>query len=71
MQIHPDLGNTCRDRRLALGLRQEDIATLAGCSVRFIHELEHNKPRLALDKVLDALEVLGLTLTTVALPTHA
>ena len=49
-------------RRLDLGLRQIELAELAGCSERFVHTLEHGKPGLQLGKVLDVLRVLGLGL---------
>jgi y4mF family transcriptional regulator len=47
-------------RREVLGLRQEELADLAGCSPRFVHELEAGKPTLQLDKVLDVLNAIGL-----------
>lgn len=56
------LGQGVRERREALALRQSELAELAGCSPRFLHSLEHGKPTLRLDKVLDVLEVLGLDL---------
>ena len=59
------LGATVRGRRKALGLRQADLADLAGCSERFIHTVENGKTSLRLDKLLDVLEVLGLDLTVV------
>lgn len=49
-------------RRAVLGLRQEELADLAGCSPRFVHELEAGKPTLRLDKVLDVLNAIGLHL---------
>jgi HTH-type transcriptional regulator / antitoxin HipB len=52
-------------RRRELRLRQTELAALAGCSQRFVHTLEHAKPTLQLDKVLDVLEVLGLGLEVV------
>jgi y4mF family transcriptional regulator len=57
------LAGAVRTRRLALGLRQRDLADLADCSERFVHMLEHAKPTVQLEKVLDVLEVLGLGLT--------
>ena len=66
------LGSQVRARRRELGLRQQDLADLAGCSTRFLHELEHDKPRLALDLVLEVLRVLGLTLVVAPIePEHA
>jgi HTH-type transcriptional regulator / antitoxin HipB len=59
------LGRAVRERRDGLGLLQTDLAELAGCSTRFVHTLEHGKPSLRLDKVLDVLHVLGLDLVVV------
>lgn len=56
------LGAKIGDRRRALKLSQEELAELAGVSVRFVRTLEHGKPSVRLDKVLDVLEVLGLEL---------
>lgn len=52
-------------RRETLGLRQEELADLAGCSARFVHDLEAGKPTVQLDKVLDVLDMLGLHLEIV------
>ena len=52
-------------RREALGLRQEELAELAGCSPRFVHDLEAGKPTVQLDKVLAVLAALGLGLGVV------
>jgi y4mF family transcriptional regulator len=52
-------------RREALGLRQEELADLAGCSPRFVHDVEAGKPTAQLDKVLDVLDALGLHLLVV------
>ena len=51
-----------RRRRLELGLRQGELAALAGVSTRFVHTLEQGKPTLRLDKVLAVLGQLGLDL---------
>jgi y4mF family transcriptional regulator len=59
------LAETVRRRRNELGLRQAELAELAGCSQRFVHTVEQGKPTLRLDKLLDVLEVLGLGLTVV------
>lgn len=59
------LGEAVRRRRHELGLRQTELADLAGCSQRFVHTVEHGKRSLRLDKVLDLLEVLGLALLVV------
>jgi len=52
-----------RARRLKLGLRQQELAELAGCSTRFIHTVEAGKATLRLNKLIDVLDVLGLELT--------
>ena len=59
------LGAAVRSRRQELGLRQTEVAELAGCSQRFVHTVEQGKPSLRLDKILDVLEVLGLGLMVV------
>jgi HTH-type transcriptional regulator / antitoxin HipB len=59
------IGDAVRARRRDLGLRQADLADLAGCSTRFVHALEHDKPALQLDKAKAVLEVLGLQLVVV------
>ncbi len=51
-----------RSRRLELGLRQDELAALAGVSTRLVHTLEQGKPTLRLDKVLAVLGQLGLDL---------
>jgi HTH-type transcriptional regulator/antitoxin HipB len=56
------IGQAVRERRVALGLRQVELAELSGCSTRFVHTLEAAKPTLRLDKLLDVLGVLGLRL---------
>ncbi len=60
------LASTVRNRRKALGLRQAELADLAGCSQRFIHTVENGKTSLRLDKLRDVLTVLGLDLAVVA-----
>lgn len=52
-------------RRRELGLRQVDLAELAGVSERFVRLLESGKPSVRLDKVVPVLEVLGLRLELV------
>jgi HTH-type transcriptional regulator / antitoxin HipB len=57
------LGLTVRVRRLELGLKQAELAELAGCSTRFVHTVEAGKATIRLDKLLDVLDVLGLHLS--------
>ena len=59
------LADAVRQRRIALSLRQTDLAELAGCSSRFIHTVEQGKATVRLDKLLSVLEVLGLGLRVV------
>jgi HTH-type transcriptional regulator / antitoxin HipB len=55
-------GHEVRRRRLELGLRQDELAALAGVSPRFVHTVEQSKPTVRLDKVLAVLRQLGLDL---------
>lgn len=57
-----NFGPTLRDRRRDLGLRQEELAELAGVSTRFVGELESGKATARLDKFQEVLTALGLTL---------
>lgn len=56
------LGHKVKERRRALGLRQEELAELAGVSMSFVNFVEHEKPSIQLDKLLQVLKVLGLEL---------
>ncbi len=57
------LADAVRARRARLGLRQEELAELAGCSTRFVHTVEAGKASLRLDKLIELLGALGLGLT--------
>lgn len=57
-----NLSQQLHDRRISLGLKQVDVAELAGCSTRFVHTAEAGKATVRLDKLLDLLAVLGLRL---------
>jgi transcriptional regulator with XRE-family HTH domain len=55
-------GTRLRDRRLALGLRQADVAREAGVSASYLNLIEHNRRRVTAE-VLEALAgVLGMPL---------
>jgi y4mF family transcriptional regulator len=56
------------ERRKVLGLRQEDLADLAGVSLRFVQLVEAGKPSVRLDKVEAVLAALGLRLAVVPVP---
>lgn len=64
------LGELVRRRRVALRLRQEELAELAGVSTRTVHAIENGKPTIRLDVLLAVLEVLGVSLTA-ASPTES
>ena len=57
------LAGQVRQRRKSLGLTQDSLADLAGCSARFVRLVEAGKTTVRLDKVNDVLEALGLELT--------
>ena len=56
-------GRVLRDRRKALGLTQRDLAELADCAERLVHEVENGKSTVRMDRLLAILRVLGLQLT--------
>jgi HTH-type transcriptional regulator/antitoxin HipB len=58
------IGQRISTRRKTLGITQEDLAELAGVSVRFLSSLEHGKASVRLSAVLAVLDALGLELTT-------
>lgn len=54
------LGQLMREARIARGLSQRELAALAGCSQRFLSELERGKNTAEIGKVFDVLEALGM-----------
>lgn len=58
----PDFFRAVKERRRALGLRQDELADIAGVSERFVHALETGKATVRLDKLLPVLAALGLHL---------
>lgn len=54
------LGRLLREARSARGLSQRELASLAGCSQRFLSELERGKSTAEIGKVFDVLEALEL-----------
>lgn len=52
-------------RRQELGLRQVELADLAGVSPRFVHSVETGRAEVGLDRLLAVLETLGLHLEVV------
>lgn len=61
----PDQTRQLVARRKELGLRQEDLALLAGVSERFVRQLEAGKPTVRLDTLTAVLDALGLELALV------
>lgn len=57
-----DLARTVRLRRVSLGLRQDELADLAGVSERFVYAVEKGKRSVQLDKLVAVLAALGLHL---------
>jgi y4mF family transcriptional regulator len=56
------LAAAVRARRKELGLRQEELADLAGVSERFVFAVESGKASVRLDKLMDLFDALGLHL---------
>jgi y4mF family transcriptional regulator len=48
-----------KERRKAVGLTQEELASKAGVGLRFIRDLEQGKKTLRLDKVNQVLSLFG------------
>jgi y4mF family transcriptional regulator len=57
------LGRQIRDRRRRLDLSQDQLAELAGVSLRFVGALERGKPTVRLSALLAVCEALGLKVT--------
>lgn len=62
------IGGFVRERRRANGLTQTQLGELAGVGVRFIVELERNKPTVRLDRVNAVLRVFGKQAGVVVAP---
>ena len=60
-----DIFEFIRSRRKALGMTQRRLALLAGCGVVTVIKLEAGDTHVRLDKTMDILNVLGLTLNFV------
>ncbi|MCC5789579.1 MAG: helix-turn-helix transcriptional regulator [Opitutales bacterium] len=57
--MNDPLSRFIKQRRRALALTQEALASRAGVGLRFIRELEQGKPSLRLDKVNQVLALFG------------
>jgi y4mF family transcriptional regulator len=60
------IAEAVRQRRKRLGVTQQALAQMAGCGLVFVYNIEHGKPSLRFDKLLDVLDVLGLELVVTA-----
>ena len=58
-----ELGAAVRAARKTQGLRQEELAGVAGVGTRFVIELEAGKPTIQLGKAMAVLAALGLMLS--------
>ncbi len=56
-------GTRLRERRLALGLRQSDLAERAGISGSYLNLIEHNRRRIAPELLARLAEVLGVDIS--------
>jgi len=56
-----ELGEFIKKKRKQAKLTQPELAERAGVGLRFIRELESNKPTLRLDKVVQVLKLFGHT----------
>jgi y4mF family transcriptional regulator len=58
-----ELGVVVRAVRKSAGIRQDDLAALAGVSKQFAADVEHGKPTAQIGLVMKLLSHLGLTLS--------
>jgi len=66
--LKSDIGAFVRARRKASRLTQRELGELAGVGMRFVSELERNKPSLRLNVVNKVLAAFGKTLGIVDSP---
>ena len=59
-------GNFVKEMRKQYGLTQEQLAAKSGVGLRFLRELEGDKPTLRMDKVNMVLEMFGAQLGVVS-----
>jgi HTH-type transcriptional regulator/antitoxin HipB len=58
-----DVGAAIRAKRRAIGMGQEELASLAGVGPRFLSEIENGKNSAEIGKVMQVLRRLGLELS--------
>ena len=61
------LSTFVKEKRKELGLTQQGLADKAGVGLRFVRELERNKPTMQMDKVNQVLLLFGYELGPVPL----
>jgi y4mF family transcriptional regulator len=66
-----EIGEKLRTRRKMLGLRQRDLAELAGVTLRGITDLENGNANPTINQLAKIAEVLGLELTLLERKVHA
>lgn len=57
------IGSLIRDTRQTLGMRQDELASVAGLSTRTLSDIENGKASAQIALVLRALAALGISLT--------
>lgn len=57
------IGAIIRERRRTLGLTQQNLAEMLGCSQRWVWELEQGKENIYLKRLLRLCRELGIKLT--------
>ncbi len=57
-----EFGAAVRDRRRARGLSQESVALSAGVGLRFVHDLEHGKETVELERAIRVAAAVGMRL---------
>ena len=62
MPLNELTGSRLRERRIALGLRQAELAAAAGISASYLNLIEHNRRRVAGEVLLRLAGVLGVEL---------
>jgi transcriptional regulator with XRE-family HTH domain len=66
MPLSAVTGTRLRERRLAAGLRQSDVATRAGISASYLNLIEHNRRKVTPELVIRLADVLGIDRTLLA-----
>lgn len=58
--ISSDIGKIIQDRRKKLELKQDDLAEMAGVTIKTIYAIEKNKGNPTIEILLKVFHVLGL-----------